>query len=196
MCCLERVLTRSCLMSNLAWTLKVTVFRLSLHPSGVDVSKYELDHMCFRVATTEEYNDFMEKLATFGVLLSEVKIGGRKVATFKLNNPHKWKGNSFYATSQFVLGREIPCVELPQPKEKSPYPRGLEHVEFVIDKSFDDFMASYPSLTFDLSGSKKHSNPDIQLKFKGERNVSVKFHHSPLEEVIKREKEAGVEEVF
>lgn len=132
----------------------------------------------------EDYDAFKTKLGELGHLLSEIKIGGRQVSTFKLNKPYLWKG------------REIPCVELPQPKEGSFYPQGLEHVEFVIDKSFDDFIAAYPSLTFDTRGSKKSSNPDIQLKFKGERNISVKFHHKALEEVIKCEQQAGIEEIY
>lgn len=152
--------------------------------SGIDVSTCFLDHMCYRVATDDEYTVFKTKLSQVGVLLSEVKIGGRGVSTFKLNTPHSWKG------------REIPLVELPQPKASSPYPKGLEHVEFVISADFESFMANHPSLSWDTRARNKKNNPDVSLKFKhSPKNISVKFHHKPLEEVIEIEQALGLTEI-
>jgi predicted metalloenzyme YecM len=127
---------------------------------------------------------YCKKLSELSDLLSEITIGGRKVSTYKLHEAYKWKG------------REIPCVELPQPKASSFYSKGLEHVEFVIDKDFATFMGEHPNLEWDTSGSGKSSNPDIALKFKTEnKNISVKFHHKPLERVIEEEQKEGITEV-
>ena len=38
-----------------------------------------------------------------------------------------------------VGNREISVVELPSPKQGTFYPTGLEHAEFVIEESFEDY---------------------------------------------------------
>eukprot|EP01126_Amoeba_proteus_P024142 TRINITY_DN2429_c0_g1_i4.p1 TRINITY_DN2429_c0_g1~~TRINITY_DN2429_c0_g1_i4.p1 ORF type:complete len:114 (-),score=6.99 TRINITY_DN2429_c0_g1_i4:538-879(-) len=80
---------------------------------GVDVSTYFLDHMCYRIETEEDYIDFGTRLTHISELLSEAIVGGRKVKTFKLHEPYEW------------MGRSIPCLELPQPKDNSPYAKGF-----------------------------------------------------------------------
>ena len=70
-------------------------------------------------------------------------------------------------------------------KESSPYKRGLEHVEFVIDKDFNSFIQLYPHVNFDVKAISKENNPDISIQF--EDGIAVKFHHSPLDVVIENE---------
>ncbi len=62
---------------------------------------------------------------------------------------------------------------------------GLEHIELVINESFESFMQRHSHLTFDRRAMSKAINPDIQLLFPP---YTVKFHHQPLEEVIAYEK--------
>ncbi|MEL7120575.1 MAG: VOC family protein, partial [Bacteroidota bacterium] len=73
-------------------------------------------------------------------------------------------------------------LELPAPKIISKYQEGFEHVEFVIDKPFNDFMTQYRYIKFETKGMNKSINPDIKIKY---NNLSVKFHHHNLEYVIK-----------
>lgn len=141
-----------------------------LDQDGIDVSLYELDHVCYRVETKEEYERLKTQLQPLGELLTESLIGGRLIATFKLFEPIRYKK------------RKIWCLELPSPKAGSPYKEGYEHVEFVIDKPFDDFMSLYPALTFKTKGMSKEVNPDISRKY---GDLAVKFHHHTIEYVIR-----------
>jgi len=144
----------------------------TLNKDGVDVSNYELDHICYRVDSIERYKEYQNELSQLGTLLSETEINGRQISTYKLAEPICFQE------------RKINLVELPSPKEGSPYPEGLEHAEFVIPDEFEIFMKKYPNIKFDLRDIDKKINPDIKIKYAG---FSVKFHHKPLEYIIKYE---------
>ena len=158
-----------------------TIFR-QLQAKGVDVSGYFCDHMCYRVATVEEYKSLKDQLATVADLLREEMIGGRPIATYKLQVPIGYDGGPFADGN-----RSIPLLELPSPKPGSSYASGLEHVEFVIPDSLDKFTASYPDFAWDMKGAQKALNADVRLALAGD--ISVKFHNQSLEEVVEYEKQ-------
>lgn len=141
-----------------------------LSTKNIDVKSYELDHICYRVATIERYQYLKKELACLGELLIESQIGGRAIASFKLAQPISYKN------------RKIEVVELPAPKAGSFYKEGFEHVEFVITEPFDTFMIAHPHLDFITKDLKKSVNQGITLK---ETDFSVKFHHHTLEYVIR-----------
>ncbi len=145
------------------------VFSL-LERDKIDVSNYELDHICYRVETEERYEGIKKIFLEESELLSEIIIGGRMISTFKLKVPLLYHN------------REMTVIEIPAPKGNSAYSEGLEHIEFVIDKSFEDFKQMYPDIKFKTDAESKDINPDTQIKYK---NCSVKFHHNTLEYVIK-----------
>ncbi len=136
----------------------------------IEVVSYELDHVCYRVETQDRYLELKHQLAQYGELLTESMIGGRPISTFKLHQPYHYQSRKIY------------CLELPAPKEGSPHKEGYEHVEFVIKQSFQEFMDENPNLTFKTKGMHKSVNPEISRKYP---NLSVKFHHHPIEYVIK-----------
>lgn len=142
----------------------------ALAQDGVEVSGYELDHICYRVDELKRYEELKIALGHLGDLLGENQIGGRPIATFHLYQPLSYQG------------REIFLVELPAPKSGSYYPEGYEHVEFVIDVSFQDFLDRYPELPFKTKGIAKPVNADIQLQYEG---FGVKFHRQSLSDVIR-----------
>ncbi|OIO18787.1 MAG: hypothetical protein CO029_00030 [Candidatus Magasanikbacteria bacterium CG_4_9_14_0_2_um_filter_41_10] len=144
----------------------------SLAEVDIDVSTFFLDHICYRVKTGEEYETYKNILSEYGTLLSETMVSGRVISTYKLHEPITYKE------------RHIPLLELPSPKPGKHYARGLEHVEFVIDTSFDAFMKKYPHVSFETKDLEKKINPDIRISFDG---CSVKFHQQSLEDVIKFE---------
>lgn len=143
----------------------------SLTEDGISVEAFELDHICYRVETAERYEEVKAALLAAGVLLTEKPIGGRPIATIKLHEPIVYHD------------RVIACVELPMPKDGSPYVEGYEHVEFVIDEPLRRFTKRYPTLKFDLKGVNKRINADVRLRYE---DFSVKFHEYPLEYVITR----------
>lgn len=146
----------------------------ALEGLGISVDHLALDHLCYRVGTVERYAAMKHALAQDGTLLAETIIGGRPIATYRLNAP-------------FVFGtRRIALVELPAPKPQSPYPEGWEHAEFVVPMDLQAFAQHFPQASWDLSDLHKPTNADVRLTFDG---FSVKFHRQALDAVIADEKD-------
>ncbi len=150
---------------------------------GIDRDELAMmDHICYRVETDERYDEMKRKLGEAAHLLGETEVSGRLIATFECDEPLR------------AGGWQIPCIELPQPKEGAPYPEGLEHVELVTVRSLEQFEALHPDLPFDHKGMGKTINPELGLKHAG---ISVKFHEQPLGAVVRIEnrlKRNGYEE--
>ncbi len=145
-----------------------TIFQ-RLETDKVAVGDYELDHICYRVETVERYEALKKALASLGKLLVESQIGGRPIATFQLHHPILFQN------------RQIHVLELPAPKVGSFYKEGFEHVEFVIDTPFENFIQKHPHLNFKTKGMSKAVNPEISLRYD---DFAVKFHHHSLAYVI------------
>lgn len=133
------------------------------------------DHLCFRTETRKEYENFKQEFSAFSSLLIESKIGGRDIATYKLKTPIEFKD------------WKVDVIEIPAPKENANYASGFEHAEFVIKESFEQYIAKFPTVKWNLKSSHKAINPEI--RFEVMQGVSVKFHHQSLEQVIKIEKQ-------
>lgn len=136
---------------------------------NADFSHLPIDHICYRVETEERYQELKEKLSNFGEILTEKPIGGRPIATFRLDKPFIFQNQKIY------------LLELPAPKKGRFYAEGWEHIEMVIKPSFQDFMAQNAHLDFDTKAITKKVNPEVRLTFP---SGSVKFHHYPLDYVI------------
>jgi predicted metalloenzyme YecM len=145
-----------------------------LSECGIDRGELAMmDHICYRVETIERYDEMKRKLGEVARLLGESEVSGRLIATYECDVPLE------------TGGWIIPCIELPQPKESSPYPEGLEHVELVTVSGLDLFEAKHSDLPFDHAGMSKTINPELGLKHAG---ISVKFHEQPLGAVVRIEK--------
>lgn len=138
-----------------------------------------LDHLCYRVDTTERYTQLKTELLQQNELLVESPINGRRIATFRMAEPFRFRE------------REIWLLELPEPKPGSHYAEGWEHVEFVTDRplaAFAEWMVEHLGVTesdIDRSGMGKPLNADLRLRLEG--GLSVKFHELALDEVIRIE---------
>jgi predicted metalloenzyme YecM len=161
-----------------------------LRQCGISMEDFEIDHVCYRTSTKEEYKSTISRLceAGGGQVLVEGLIGGRPIAIVKLSSP-------------IVVRRwSIPCVEVPCPKFGRPYASGLEHIELVIGgpdsspldsrQALEEFALRHPSVEFDRRAIDKHINADISLSLPGEE-FSVKFHLCSLERVVELEKETN-----
>lgn len=135
----------------------------------LDVSRYELDHICYRVASMEEYSAKKAELLNFGTLLIESMVNGRLISTFKFHEPIEFRE------------RKIFLIELPSPKPGHSYKSGLEHVEFVTKDPLQKIVERYPQYSFEVFGIHKKINADITLKL-GE--YCIRFHNQSLEQVI------------
>ncbi len=132
-----------------------------------------MDHICYRVETTERYREMMEHLKTVGTMIGENMVSGRSIATFELSE------------YLHVDGWTVPYVELPAPKPTSFYKEGLEHAELVVIGSLERFLTRHAGLPFSNGGMDKQVNPEAGLKAEG---ISVKFHEQQLGAVVRIEK--------
>lgn len=134
-----------------------------------------VDHLCYRAATLPEYRCLNAGLAQHGELLVEGMIGGRPIATYRLHQPVCWQGVS------------VPCIELAAPKPGRSHQAGLEHIELVVP-SLHALVAAYPALPFKTANIDDGRNPDVGLMLP---SGQIKFHLSPLSEVIDEELRTG-----
>lgn len=155
----------------------VATIDAGLETAGIDHFDLSMmDHICYRVETLERYDELFKAFGKTAMLLGESEVSGRLIATFEFEEPLE------------AAGWRIPYLELPQPKEGSPYPEGLEHVELVVVGSLSKFEEKYGHLPFDRKGMGKDINPELGLKHKG---ISVKFHEQQLGAVLRIEEALG-----
>ena len=139
---------------------------------------WEIDHVCFRTDSLDDYEQTKEKFSESGTLLVESLVGGRPIATYKLHRPI-W-------VDDYCIG----LVEIPAPKEGKNTPHGFEHLEVVIDCTFDELINSFPLLKWDRRAINKELNPELEAQFDG---FNVKFHYQSLEQVINLEKDERIQ---
>ncbi len=144
-----------------------------LEKAGIDRSELAMmDHICYRVETMERYKEMFKSLGHVANMIGEVDVAGRPIATFELDEHLR------------ADGWVVPYLELPAPKEASPYPEGLEHAELVVIGDVEKFAELHSDLPFNRKGMGKVINPELGLKTD---NLSVKFHEQPLGAVVRIE---------
>jgi predicted metalloenzyme YecM/phosphoglycolate phosphatase-like HAD superfamily hydrolase len=143
-----------------------------LDQTGLLIEIEEIDHLCLRVSTLEEYEFWKVRLLDFGAILTESFINGRPIAVFKLRRTIK-SGN--YA---------VDLIELPAPKPGRSYKFGFEHIEAVCKFPLENLLARRSDLSFVLDNFLAATNRDLQLRLPA---GLIKFHEQNLAEVIKRE---------
>jgi predicted metalloenzyme YecM len=136
-----------------------------------------MDHICYRVETQERYQELLVSLVHDARLLGENEVGGRTIATFEFNDYLQ------------VDSWTVPYLELPAPKEGSPYTEGLEHAELVVIGSLERFIQRHGDLSLSLKGMSKKINPEASLK---DGAFSVKFHEQQLGAVVRIENALGM----
>lgn len=146
-----------------------------LKANQIEIGSWEIDHLCYRTSSMDNYAELKKLWSGNGELLIESEVNGRDIATYKLHEP--------------VVFRDyiIPLVEVPAPKKGKLTPEGFEHIEVVIDVEFDEIMKRFSHMSFDTKALAKELNPELVIKFD---DCSIKFHHMSLEKVIEIEKQS------
>lgn len=152
-------------LANLEEQLKLA--KIELKPDWV------IDHICYRCDTEALYTGLKERFSSEGKLLIESTVGGRLIATYKLNTPLE------------ILGQKVDVLELPAPKAGKNTPEGYEHIEIVCSETFEELENLFSHLKLDKKGMTKTINPELEVEFDG---CAIKFHHQTLESVIEYEK--------
>lgn len=148
---------------------------------GFDVADFiQIDHMCYRTTSIDNYNEKKFELSAVAILLGETLVNGRPISTFRLRQPvihSSWR---------------IDAIELPAPKAGSEHQEGLEHIEFVLYDDIPAFLKKYEDKPFKMQAADRGVNPEVGLSL-GE--VSVKFHLLNLPTVVYLEKKLGMDDI-
>jgi predicted metalloenzyme YecM len=148
---------------------------------GFDMTDFvQIDHMCYRTTSLENYASKKSELASVAKLLGETTINGRPISTFRLSEPvmhAPWR---------------IDAIELPVPKVGSEHQEGLEHVEFVLFDDMPTFLKKYDGKPFEMRAADRGINPEIGLPL-GE--LSVKFDLLNLPTVVYLEHKLGMDDI-
>jgi predicted metalloenzyme YecM len=144
-----------------------------LDAAQVEIADYwDIDHLCYRVENIERYGEMKEGFSHLGTLLAETEVNGRPIATYRLNKAIPFR--------HWL----IELVELPAPKLGKKVKEGFEHIEVVVDQSFEEIRENWPAGIFKESGLNKEFNRELAMLFNG---LTVKFHHLGLDSVIRLE---------
>lgn len=142
---------------------------LALKGLNCDVVNLELDHICYRTETLDDYQELKKQLSVLNKLLADNVHNGREISVFELSSPIVFQE------------RYVKVFELPAPNKLKSYETGYEHVEFVVKDDLRKFVQDRPHLNFNLKNIDLKENPSVKLKLK---IGSVKFHNLPLQEVV------------
>jgi len=141
--------------------------------SNIDLSKLELDHFGYQTSSKEDYERLKVECMQLGSLVSENIVGGRRVGIFRFNIPFKY---SSYLISGF---------ELVEPKEGQVCNSELDHLEFVINCTFDEYIENNKDVEWDLTAKDRDEFAKIVIKFMNGK--SIKFHTKNIFEEIPKE---------
>lgn len=148
---------------------------------GFDLADFvQIDHMCYRATSTENYEQKKKELGAVARLLGEDLVNGRPISTFRLNEPvmhGPWR---------------IDAIELPAPKAGAEHAEGLEHIEFVLYDDIPTFLEKYKGKPFEMRAADRGVNPEIGLQLGA---YSVKFHLLNLPTVVYLEHKLGMDDI-
>jgi hypothetical protein len=139
-----------------------------MEESGIDPAEYPLTHLCYRVATLEEYEAKKEALSQLGEPIQEFEAEGRPYMTFKLHQPIAFGDH------------KVDLIALPAPKAGKAYQTGLQHVAFLTDMPLPDLLKKYPDVQFDTLEVDRPVHKELKIHFD---DLVVKFHNESLENI-------------
>lgn len=134
----------------------------NLSALNIDVSDLELDHFAYQTSSEEDYKNKKFDAVQIGRLESENTVGGKHVSIYRLIQPYLY---TRYNISGF---------EIVGPKVAELCDSCIDHVEFVLQTSFEDFINSYPQVNWNTTAMYRPDFPKLSLKFMD--GTGVKFH--------------------
>jgi predicted metalloenzyme YecM len=145
-------------------------FFTQIHKVGLDISGLSLDHIAYQTSSAEDYEKWKHEFSTLGQEINEEIIGGRRVTVFKLHEPINYKSY------------RIQALELIEPRAGQKCESAFQHAEFVLEESFEDYMALYPEIAWDTSSMNRDEFAHLKLNF--ENGLTLKFLHHPILELV------------
>jgi len=140
---------------------------------GIDVSTLELDHFGYQTSSKEDYDNLKIPSNEIGDLISENIVNGRRVGIYRLKIPIRFQNYT-------ILG-----FELVEPKEGQICSSHLDHIEMVLNESFESFIQKYPKTNWNFDAMNRPEFPKVSYFF--DDGTSVKFHPLNIFEEIPKE---------
>src|SRR5690348_17554272 len=121
-----------------------------LSARGIDISSYELSHLCYRVAEWDEYVRVRGLLERHAVANRENFWNGRPISLIVPAEP-----------LEVLDAKVVPLIELIPPVHQRVYKMGLEHLGVVVgDEAFDAFVAEHKPVLTGQQFQGPNSTPD------------------------------------
>lgn len=139
---------------------------LKLDELGIELTDAELDHLAYQAESSQEYDQLKSELEKMATLMKEPLVSDRRIGVFKLNQPLRYKDWS------------TDTIELIEPKEGQEVVSGLEHAEFLLEESLEDFMAKYPDVNWNTNAINRDPFPMLILELSD--SMRVKFPRFPI----------------
>jgi predicted metalloenzyme YecM len=136
----------------------------------ISVSDLELDHFGYQTSSKEDYDIKSDEVKAISKMKSENIVGWRRVGIYKLNTPYIYENYT-------VLG-----FELVEPREGQVCNSQLDHLEFVLNCSFEDYIAKNQFVLWDTTAMTRPEFAKLTIKF--DDGTSVKFHLKNIFEEI------------
>lgn len=161
-------------MSDLNFIPFLDSFFEQIHLVKLDVSGLPLDHIAYQASTRQDYEQHLSEFSALGELVSQEVIGGRRVAVVKLDNPLIYNN---YA---------IQALELIEPRADQQCESGFQHAEFVVKKSFEQYLFEYPNIAWDTSSMDREEFAHLKINFAN--GLTLKFLLKPILELFEEKR--------
>jgi predicted metalloenzyme YecM len=139
---------------------------------GVDTSKLTIDHIGYQASSAEDYNKCVDQIKRDAVPNSEHIVGGRRVGVFILNSSINYNNQTFS------------IIEIFEPRAGQQVESAWEHIEFLTDKTLEEFMGEYANISWDTTALNRDEFPMLILNL-GE-GLRAKFPRRGVLEEDKR----------
>ena len=142
---------------------------------GIDISPFQLSHICYRAAEWDEYVRVRGLLERHASANRENVWNGRPISMIVPADPMAVPG-----------GKVIPLIELIPPVHQRVYKMGLEHLGVVIGDGFDEFVETHKPVLTGQQFQGPASNPDpVYILF--DDFTHVKFYRASLRAAVEME---------
>lgn len=133
---------------------------------GIELGNAKIDHIAYQASSEKDYDLRKDKLLIIATLVKEPLVGGRRVGVFKFKKPLMYKDQN------------IETIELVEPEKGQKFSSGLEHAEYLLDESLEEFMSRYPDVNWNTSSLNRAEFPMLKLKLS--KNIRIKFPRYPI----------------
>ncbi len=151
---------------------------------GIDISPYELSHICYRVPEWDQYLRVRSQLERHAISNRENVWNGRPISLIVFDD------------LEVLDGKRLPMIELIPPVHQRVYKMGCEHIGFVVsEEGFDAFVEEHKPVLTGQQFQGPDSTPD-PVYILMEDFTHVKFYRLSLQASVEKFEGLAFEQGF